>query len=149
VKDLSGTASELVSAPLEQCLALVQAVDRYPEWYPEVVRSVEVVQRDPQDVPVKARTNLHVGIGPVAKNFDLVFAIVAEPPGTVKLTKVTDEPSERRFDVTWELTAGARTRITVKLHARLDVPRFLPLAGVGDTLARGFVTAASRELEHR
>src|ERR1022692_2749591 len=79
MKELRGTATALVPAPLTQCLALVEAVDRYPAWYPDVVRTVEVLERD----------------------------------------------------------------------ANLDVPRFLPLGGVGDSVAQGFISAASAKLVRR
>jgi hypothetical protein len=143
MKELRGTASELVSAPLERCLALVEAVDRYPDWYPEVVRSVEVLERDAAGVPSRARTELHVAVGPVTQDFDLLMAVTVEPPATVKLVKIG---GSARFNVIWRLQAGDGTRLSLELDASLDVPRFLPLGGVGDSVARGFVSAASAEL---
>jgi hypothetical protein len=38
MKELDGTAMAAVPAPVEECLAVLEAVDRYPAWYPEVVR---------------------------------------------------------------------------------------------------------------
>lgn len=35
-----------MAAPLEECFALLAAVDRYPDWCPDVVRQVEVLDRD-------------------------------------------------------------------------------------------------------
>jgi Polyketide cyclase / dehydrase and lipid transport len=69
MKKLHGTATEVVAAPLDQCLALLEAVDRYPTWYPEVVRDVEVLDRDPSGQPTRARTKLHVSRGPLVKDF--------------------------------------------------------------------------------
>jgi hypothetical protein len=122
------------------------AVDQYPAWYPEVVKQVEVLDRDPQGQATRARTKLHLSRGPIVKDFDLVLAIVVEPPGTVKLTRAMDGRSQQRFDVTWHVREAAQTRIEVRLEANLDVPRFLPLGGIGDSIAGEFVAAATRAL---
>ncbi len=52
-----------------------------------------------------------------------------------------------RFDVTWRVTESTRTRINLQLNANLSVPRFVPVGGIGDGLAQGFVGAAARALE--
>jgi ribosome-associated toxin RatA of RatAB toxin-antitoxin module len=146
MKELRGTATELVPVPIAQCLALVRAVDEYPAWYPNVVQAVDVVERDAGGLPSRARTKLHVSVGPLTKDFDLLMAITFAPPGTVKLVKVG---GTAKFDVTWRLDDGDRTRITLDLDANLDAPRFLPLGGVGDSVAQGFISAASAELKRR
>ncbi|HXD64765.1 MAG TPA: SRPBCC family protein [Solirubrobacteraceae bacterium] len=146
MKELRGTASTLVPAPLDQCLALVEAVDGYPDWYPEVVRAVDVVERDARGLPSRAQTKLHVSVGPVTKDFDLLMAVTVEPPSTVKLAKVG---GAAKFDVIWRLTEGEQTRIALDLDASLDVPRFLPLGDVGNSVAQGFISAASTELARR
>src|SRR6185437_15351924 len=94
----------------------------------------------------RAQTKLRVAAGPVTKDFDLLMAVTAEPPGTVKLAKVG---GSAKFDVVWRLTDGESTRIALELDASLDVPRFMPLGDVGDSVARGFVSAASAELARR
>jgi hypothetical protein len=48
--------------------------------------------------------------------------------------------------VNWFVAGGPSTSIRLDLAANLDVPRFLPLGGIGDAMAAGFVTAATREL---
>src|SRR5262249_52650480 len=128
------------------CLALVRAVDQYPDWYPDVVRTVDVLQRDAGGLPSRARTELHVSVGPLTKDFDLLMAVTFEPPGTVKLVKVGGGPE---VGVLWRLSDGDRTRVTLELDANLDAPRFLPLGGVGDSVAQGFISAASAELARR
>ena len=135
-----------MNAPLAQCLALVQAVDGYPVWYPEVVRSVEVLERDAHGMPTRAQTKLHVSAGPVTKDFDFLMAVTVEPPATVKLAKVG---GTAKFDVIWRLSEEDNTRIELELDANLDVPRFLPLGDVGDSVAQGFISAASAELTRR
>jgi hypothetical protein len=146
MKELRGAATTMVPAPLAQCLALVEAVDGYPDWYPEVVRAVEVVERDADGLASRAQTKLHLSVGPVTKDFDLLMAVTVEPPGTVKLAKVG---GAAKFDVIWHLTEAQGTRIELALDASLDVPRFLPLGDVGNSVAQGFVSAASAELARR
>ncbi len=146
MKELRGAASALVAAPLPQCLSLVEAVDEYPLWYPEVVRAVEVLERDARGVPSRAQTRLHVSAGPMTKDFDLLMAVTVEPPATVKLTKVG---GNAKFDVIWRLGEGESTRLAIELDASLDVPRFLPLGDVGNGVAQGFIAAATAELARR
>lgn len=136
----------LVPASLARCLALVEAVDGYPLWYPEVVRGVEVLERDARGLPSRAQTKLHLSTGPVTKDFDLLMAVTVEPPASVKLAKVD---GNAKFDVIWRLTKGENTRIELAVDASLDVPRFLPLGDVGNSVAQGFVSAASAELARR
>lgn len=146
MKELRGAASTLVPAPLAQCLALIEAVDEYPDWYPEVVRAVDVLERDPSGVPSRAQTKLHLSVGPVTKDFDLLMAVTVQPPSTVTLAKVG---GDAKFDVVWRLQEAERTRIELALDASLDVPRFLPLGDVGNSVAQGFVSAAAAELARR
>lgn len=146
MKELRGAAAALVPAPLAECLALVEAVDGYPVWYPEVVRTVEVLERNARGLPSRAQTKLHLSVGPVTKDFDLLMAVTVESPTTVKLAKVG---GTAKFDVVWRLTEGEDTRIELALDANLDVPRFLPLGDVGNSVAQGFVSAASAELARR
>jgi hypothetical protein len=147
MKQLTGTASADVAAPAEECLALFAAVDRYPAWYPDVVKSVDVLERDVSGQPSRVRTKLHLSQGPLSKDFDLLMAVTVHPPSTVSLARVPNEPSdEERFEVTWHVDAPAHAQIRLDLRANLSVPRFLPLGGIGDGVADGFVTAAAREL---
>jgi ribosome-associated toxin RatA of RatAB toxin-antitoxin module len=146
MKQLRGAAATLVPAPLARCLALVQEVDRYPVWYPEVVRTVEVIERDARGLPSRAQTRLHLSAGPVTKDFDVLMAVTLTPPATVTLAKVG---GTAKFDVIWRLTEGENTRIELELDASLDVPRLIPLGDVGNSVAQGFVAAASAELARR
>jgi ribosome-associated toxin RatA of RatAB toxin-antitoxin module len=145
VKEVVGAASAAVSAPIEDCFALLMAVDRYPSWYPEAVREVEVVQRGADGDPAMVRARLHASIGPVAREFHLLLVVEASRPQTVRLRRVPHDPSDReRFEVTWRLEQAAGTRIRVQLAANLSVPRLLPVGGIGDAMANGFVSAAAR-----
>ena len=148
VRELTGNAEVTTSASSEQCMSLLVAVDRYPTWYSDVAREVDVLDRDERGHPTKARTKLHVHYGPLAHDFDLTMAVVVDPAGVVKLTRVPHhDRDEERFDVTWRVRGSQLTQIRLELVAGLSVPRFVPLGGVGDSMAEGFVTAAKRELE--
>jgi ribosome-associated toxin RatA of RatAB toxin-antitoxin module len=148
VKELAGSASGTTPASPEASIALLAAVDRYPDWYPEVVKSVEVLERDASGQPSKARAKLHVQQGPVTRDFDLTMSVdVDDHQGTVKLHRVPHEPADgEKFEVNWSVDGSAPTRIGLDLAANLDVPRFLPLGAIGDAMAGGFVSAATKAL---
>jgi hypothetical protein len=146
MRDFHGAAAEVVAAPVEDCLALLAAVDRYPDWCPDIVRGVDVLDRDAGGQPSRVRMTIHIARGAVIREFDLFLAIVVEPPGTVKLTRVTDHPTSQEFNATWLLRPGGSTRVALELDAKLRVPWYVPADGVGDAIAEGWVTAAGRAL---
>lgn len=147
MKQLGGSASGMTGAALDDCLALLVALDRYPTWHPQVVRSAEVLERDELEQPRKGRALLHVQHGPLVHDFDLLLRISVDRPTTVSLTRIANERSDAEgFAATWSLQPGERTRIQLDLRANLDVPRFLPVGGVGNSMAAEFVAAAVRAL---
>lgn len=130
-------------------MALLEAIDGYPSWAPDVVKEAEVLERDASGQrPTKARAKLHVERGPMTRDFNLVFGVTVDPAGTIELKRVPHEPSDKeRFDVTWRVDGGQSTRIALDLAANLDVPRFIPLGDVGDAIAQQLVSAATRRLQ--
>ena len=147
MKELKGHAEGTTAAPSEQCMSLFEAVDEYPSWYPEVVKSVEVVERDDHGQPTKVRTKLHVERGPLTRDFDLLMDVRTNPSGAVMLRRVPHDGDDgEKFEVIWRLSGAAPTQIRLDLAANLNVPRFLPLGDVGDSMAAGFVNAATRKL---
>lgn len=143
MKDLRGSASSPVSATPEQCLAVVAAVDRYPTWYPDVIREVEVTERDRDGVARRARTNVHLGIGPLAKDYQFEVVVTVEPSG-VLLARVPDGASDpERLEIHWRVRPR---ELGVDLVARLDLPRLVPIGSAADSVAQGFVEAAKRML---
>jgi hypothetical protein len=146
VKELSGSAYSAVDATVARCMALLEAVDSYPEWHPEVVQEVEVLARN-DGHPTRVRTKLHLARGPLVKDFNLVMAVASDGRRQVRLTKVRDAHSgPEQFEVTWLVEDTGPTLIRLDLSASLDVPRFLPVGGVGDGMAEGFVAAAVKAL---
>jgi hypothetical protein len=148
MKELSGSADVAVSATPDEAFALLAAVDRYPSWLEDNVREVEVLATGADGRATQVRTVLHVVAGPIAKDFHLVMDVSYSEGEEVDLSRVPHAGSEDdRFEVVWRVEAGPPTRIAIELTATLEVPRLVPLGGVGDRLAQGFVEAAKRELE--
>jgi Polyketide cyclase / dehydrase and lipid transport len=147
VKELTGHAESTTAASSEQCLALLEAIDGYPAWAPDVVKEAEVLARDAAGHPTQAHAKLHVERGPLTRDFNLRFDVKVDPTGTIALRRIPHEASDReRFDVTWHVHAGPSARIELRLVASLDVPRFVPLGDVGDSIAQQLVSAATRKL---
>ena len=135
-----------MAAPLEQCFALLAAIDRYPEWCPDVVRYVEVLECDATGQPQRVRMMIHVARGALVKEFQLFLAIAVEAPRSVTLTRVTDHPTNQEFTAAWLVRPDRVTRIALQLEAKLRVPALIPAAGIPDEIANAFVAAASRAL---
>jgi hypothetical protein len=147
MKDLRGSATGVVAASVQECVRFFRAVDGYPAWHPDVVRKADVLERDGDGNPTKARGLLHVAVGPLVKDFNPILAITVDGTRTVKLKRVPNDPGDsERFEVTWHLQEGEATRIRLQLEASLSVPRFVPVGGIGDSMAQGFVSAATRAL---
>ena len=148
MKELTGSASATTVATPAQAMALLEAIERYPSWAPDVVKAADVLERDADGHPTKARTKLHVERGPLTRDFDLLFDVKVDPAGRIALTRVPHEPSDgERFNVTWRVDGGTSTRIALQLDANLSVPRFMPLGDVGDATAQQLVSAATRALQ--
>jgi ribosome-associated toxin RatA of RatAB toxin-antitoxin module len=145
-REFHGDAAEVVAAPGEDCLALVAAVDRYPDWCPDIVREVDVLDRAADDQPSRVRMTMHIARGALVREFNLFLAIAVAPPGTVKLTRVTDHATNQEFNATWMLRPAGSTRVALELDAKLRVPWYIRAGGIGDAIAEGFVTAACRAL---
>ena len=57
------------------------------------------------------------------------------------------ESSGASFDATWRLEKRDGTQLELELDATMPVPGLVPLGGVGDAFADGFMEAAVRGLE--
>ena len=148
MKELSGSAFAAVDATPGDAMTLLEAVDRYPEWHADVVQEVEVLARNDAGHPTRVRTKLHMARGPLVKDFNLVMSVASDGRRQVRLTKVLDAHSgPEQFEVTWLVEDTGPTLVRLDLSASLDVPRFLPVGGVGNGLAEGFVAAAVKQLD--
>ncbi len=147
MKELHGTASAATAATAEGCFALLSELESYPSWYPDGVRAVRILDRDSDGWASRAQVTLHVAAGPIVRDFTLLLAVDVRPPSTIRLDRLADEPSDQeRFSVEWRIRANAETVLELGLDAVLSVPRLLPVGGLGDTMARGFVQAAVEAL---
>lgn len=152
MKELRGNASDEVAASPGDCLALLHDIERYPSWYPDVVRQVTIVRPAGDAAPIAARTTVHLGIGPIQRDFNLLMEVSSEAGRIIRLARVKDGSSDaEELSATWRIDDGTpgRTRLAIEVSARLEVPRLLPLHGLGDAVARDFVSAAARALSGR
>jgi hypothetical protein len=145
MRDLHGKASAVVAAPVEKCVGLLAAIEAYPNWS-ENVREVEVLDRDASGQPTTVRTLLHVEAAGFDREFNLTMSVAVDPAGRVALTKVKADSEDPPFDVIWRVSEDAGTLIELDLDTALPVPRLLPLGGVGDSIAKSFVSAADKAL---
>lgn len=148
MKELTGSAETTVAATREACFAFVADVEGYPRWNGEVIREVELLEIHSDGRPTRVRTTVHVAVGPITRDFHLVMDVDYGDHDTVCLSRVPHEASDpEKFEVVWRVAAGPPTRLAIELAATLEVPRLVPLGGVGDRIAQGFADAAKRELE--
>jgi hypothetical protein len=148
MKDLNVTADASVDASPDECVEFLAEVDRYPSWYPQVVRTADVLERGADGVPVRARADVHLSLGPVSHDLKLVLAVAVSAGREVRLTRVADDASdEERFALIWQVEPESPTRLRLELAVRVDLPRFVPVGSIGGPFAQGFVDAASRALD--
>ena len=138
----------MVSASLEESFRLLAAVDRYPSWNARVFREVEVLERDGQGQPLRARARVHIARGPFGHEFELLVTVRTDWPHAVHLTRIPYEPSdEERMRLAWRLKDDGGTLIELEFEAAVAfLPRFLPLPGIGDLIAESVLKGAATTL---
>lgn len=149
MKELSATATGTSPKPIEHCYFHLLNVERYPEWYPDGVKSVTVLERGADGVPAKVDAVLAAVAGPLRKQFDVRLAVEPERPTLIALARVADDRGDHELlTITWLLRdlVDQGTEINVELGARLDVPLFLPVDPVAREVANGFLQAALASL---
>ncbi|HZE05895.1 MAG TPA: SRPBCC family protein, partial [Solirubrobacteraceae bacterium] len=115
MKELTGSASATTTASPEECVSLLEAIERYPAWHPNVVKEAEVLERDGDGHPIRARTKLHVERGPLTRDFNLLMSVSVDPSGTIKLSRIPHQPGDpERFDVTWRVERDNSSRIRLE-----------------------------------
>ncbi len=145
MRDLSAIAEGQTPTPIDRCFERLADVEAYPSWYPSGVRSAELLERGDDGAVTKVKATLVLAHGPIQRDFKLHLAIVLERPRLIELRRLPKEPGDpEQVTITWRLAelAAERTQLAVELAARLSLPRFLPLGGVADHIAHGFLGAA-------
>src|SRR5436305_550665 len=108
MKELRGSATATVRATPEECIAVIAAVDRYPTWYPDVIREVEVLERDAQGVARRARTKVHLAVGPLANDYRFEITVAVQP-SAVLLSRVPNAGSDpERLESRWPRRSNVR-----------------------------------------
>lgn len=147
MKELSATATGVTATPIERCYARLLDVERYPDWYPDGAKRVEVMERGEDGVATKVDAVLAAVAGPLRKEFPVRLAVEREHPTRIALARIADERGDHELlTIAWQLRplGDAETEITVELGASLDVPPFLPVDPVAREVANGFLQAALR-----
>lgn len=148
MKDLAASASGRTHASLDAVYGLLSDFESYPHWFPEGVKSIQVLERAPNGLPSRLRTRLHTTSGPIQRDFDMEMTTTVRERELVELRRVPNENRDREdMTVSWRLTAGPQTLLAVDLRARLDLPGFLPVGGLAQGMADRFLQAALRRLD--
>jgi hypothetical protein len=145
MKELTATASGTAQASIDACYERLLDVQGYPSWYPDGVKQVEVLERDPDGNATRVDAVLNAVAGPIRKQFEVRLAVEPTRPTRVALARVPDDRGDHEMlTITWLLRelGAAETEITVQMGARLDVPMFLPIDPVAREVANGFLQAA-------
>lgn len=150
MKQLNASAAGTAGASVHECFELLSDFERYPEWLPDEVRAAQILERDPASGRVvKIKTTLHASQGPIQRDFKLHMAVTLSRPELIELRRLPKEPSDREeMLVRWRLGNGGEegTRLAAELKARLDIPGFLPVGGLAQSMADRFLAAALRQL---
>lgn len=91
--------------------------------------------------------DLHVAHGLLVRDFHLNVAVLTQPPDSVSLSRIPhDSRDKEELSVAWQLSRGEQTRLEVRASANLSIPGFLPVGGIAESLAQGFLDAALEAL---
>ena len=149
MRDLAATAQGETATPIERCFEKLAEIEAYPNWYPSGVKRAEPLERAPGGELTKVKATLALAQGPIQRDFTLHLAVTLERPRLIELRRLPKTPDDQELVViTWRLTArGAElTALEIALQAKLEIPRFLPIGGIADGLAGGFMDAALASL---
>lgn len=149
MKQLSATATGVTATPIERCYEHLLDVERYPHWYPDGAKKVEVLARDDDGVAATVDAVLAAVAGPLRKDFPVRLAVEQTKPTRIALARVADDRGDHEaLTIAWVLRSlgETETELTVELGASLDLPPFLPIDPVAREVANGFLQAALKSL---
>lgn len=145
VREISATATGVASASIDTVFSQLRDVEHYPDWYPAGAKSVGVLERGADGMPVAVDAVLAAVAGPLRKSFGVRLAVETEFPTRVALVRVADDRGDHEaLTISWSLRelGPQQTEVTVEMVAHLDVPPFLPVGQVAQEAAGGFLAAA-------
>lgn len=144
MKQLQGSAIAETELPVEDCFALLASIDRYPAWF-EIVREVEILDREADGRPRLARVEIVVPQSPFGTDFSFMVAVEVDRPVKMRFTKLPDGPAdEDRIELTWWVRENGWTEIEFEFDAAVSfVPGYLPVGGAGDVIAEIILDAAT------
>lgn len=146
MREIDATAQGETPTPIERCFERLVDIEGYPSWYPAGVKRAEQLERGPNGQLTKVAATLSLAQGPIQRDFSLEFAVTTERPRLIELRRLPHGAGGGAdlVVITWRLRelAADRTELAVEFDAELDVPRFLPLGGIADSIAGGFLAAA-------
>jgi hypothetical protein len=146
MREIAATAQGETPTPIERCFEQLADIEGYPSWYPSGVKRAEQLERGPGGELTKVQATLALNQGPIQRDFTLDFAVTLERPRLVELQRVPHlhSSSGTTMVIAWRLRelAAELTEVVVDFNAQLDIPRFLPLGGIADSIAGGFLGAA-------
>jgi ribosome-associated toxin RatA of RatAB toxin-antitoxin module len=145
MKEVTGRGRVRVEQPLEDCFALLEAVEGYPRWIGEYVREVGVLERDARGRPRRAVATVHVEQSPFGKDFELVLAVAPRFPRTIGLRRMAHDD---RLELVWQFEPSSEgTTISLEFVACISfLPSLLPVGDAGDAIAESALAAVVEAL---
>src|SRR4051812_22065091 len=107
---LEGHSTIEVGASQEDCYALVEQLDRYPEWQSQV-RSSEVLERDGEGRPLVVETVSDARVRVIKYRLRYVH----EPPHRMSWTYVDGDVKDLNGEYVFEPAGDGRTNVTFRL----------------------------------
>jgi len=145
VRDITATATGTAPVTIDAAYDRLRAVERYPDWYPDGAKRVDVLERDGEGRAVKVDAVLAAVAGPLRKNFDVRLLVETEEPTSIALVRIADGRGDHEaLTISWKLRplGPEETELSVEMLAHLDIPPFLPIDPVAREAANGFLQAA-------
>ena len=145
MKEVSGRSHTRVERPLEDCFALLEALEEYPRWVGEYVRRVEVCKRDAHGRPRRAVATVHVEQSPFGKDFELVLSVLPRFPRMIRQRRVGHDD---RLELVWQFEPSeGGTSIALEFVACVSfLPSLVPMGDAGNAIAEAALDAVADAL---
>jgi ribosome-associated toxin RatA of RatAB toxin-antitoxin module len=111
MSELSGSCSADIAADVQRCWAVVQDVERWPQWQ-QTLEDLQVVERDAEGRPVVCDTVSDAKLTRVSVRVGVAY----EPPRRIAWSQIASDHLDSMHG-SWELDdlGGGRTRATYRL----------------------------------